>query len=75
MGSSLWPVGSGFPTRDQTWAPAWTAQSLSHWTAREIPHLILRSITEGHVDAQWQRQRSNLSLTSSLLLCSANATA
>ena len=29
-------AGSSSPTRDQTWASALGAQSLSHWTTREI---------------------------------------
>ena len=31
--------GSSSLIRDQTWAPALGAQSLSHWTTREIPSL------------------------------------
>ena len=34
--SSLWHVGSSSLTRDQTMAPALGAESLSHWTTREV---------------------------------------
>ena len=37
--SSLQLGGSSFLTRDQTQVPAAGVQSLSHWTAREIPIL------------------------------------
>ena len=36
-GSSLQLVGSSSLTRDQTWAPALGAQSVSPWTTREVP--------------------------------------
>ena len=36
FGCAMSYAGSSSPTRDQTWAPALGAQSLSHWTTREI---------------------------------------
>jgi len=43
-GSYLWHVRSSFLTRDRTHAPCTGAQSLSHWTMREVPHLLLYTL-------------------------------
>ena len=39
-GSLLQHVGSCSPTRDPTQAPALGAQTLSHWTTREVPETV-----------------------------------
>ena len=36
---SLWNPSS--PTRDQTWAMTVKAQSLNHWTTKEVPNFLL----------------------------------
>ena len=39
MQCSMWDLSS--PTRGQTQAPALEAQSLNHWTIREVPVIII----------------------------------
>ena len=35
-----WHVGSSSLTRDWTWAPCIGSWSFSHWTTREVPHVV-----------------------------------
>ena len=61
----IWPqhAGSSSLTRDQTLALALGAQSLSHWTTREVCNLLLliitycrhreNNVTNTHVPTTW----------------------
>ena len=72
-GSSLWhanswlrPVGASFLTGGQTGPPpALGAQSLSHWTPREIHHCLLFILPHIHHTHQWHT--GNLILFNSYL--------
>ena len=64
----LWHVGSSSLTRDQTQPPALEAQSLSHWTTREVPQEHFKhSIQEGKNNSAWRAGDGEFSALTSLL--------
>ena len=75
--SQLQHAGSSSLTRDQTQVPALGAQSLSHWTTREFPIVIFKTliqeyfVTQKYINdisglfSRWQNERNFISKASS----------